>query len=93
MPGVILIEAMAQVSVVALGIYETMVSGGDLNKVTLFTECDIEFFNVVSPGSKILIYGKKMYFRRGKIKSKAWVTLEDGTLVARGHLAGIGADI
>ncbi|WP_400167238.1 3-hydroxyacyl-ACP dehydratase FabZ family protein [Fidelibacter multiformis] len=93
MPGVILIEAMAQVSVVALGIYETMVTGGDLNKVTLFTECDIEFFNVVPPGSKILIHGKKIYFRRGKIKSKAWVTLEDGTLIARGHLAGIGANV
>ncbi len=93
MPGVILIEAMAQVAVVALGIYETMVTGGDLNKVTLFTECEIEFFNVVPPKSKILIHGKKIYFRRGKIKSKAWVTLEDGTLIARGNLAGIGAEV
>lgn len=93
MPGVILIEAMAQVSVVAMGIYETMVTGGDLNKVTLFTECDIEFFSVVPPKSRIIIHGKKIYFRRGKIKCEAWVTLEDGTLVARGHLAGIGSNV
>ncbi len=93
MPGVILIEAMAQVSVVALGIYELMVTGGDLNKVTLFTECDIEFFNVVHPENKIIIHGEKIYFRRGKIKCKARVTLEDGTLIAQGHLAGIGANV
>jgi 3-hydroxyacyl-[acyl-carrier-protein] dehydratase len=93
MPGVILIEAMAQVSVVALGIYETMVTGGDLDKVTLFTECDIEFFSVVPPKSKIIIHGRKIYFRRGKIKCKAWVTLENGTLISSGHLAGIGANV
>ena len=93
MPGVILIEAMAQVSVVALGIYELMITGGDLDKVTLFTECDVEFFNVVPPGSRIMIHGKKLYFRRGKIKCKAWITMNNGMLVASGHLAGVGVKI
>jgi len=93
MPGVILIEAMAQVSVVALGIYELMITGGDLEKVTLFTECDVEFFSVVPPGTRIMIHGKKIYFRRGKIKCRAWITMNNGTLVASGHLAGVGVNI
>ncbi len=89
MPGVILIEAMAQVAVVALGIYELMITGSDLDMVTLFTECDVEFFNVVPPGTQLMIHGEKLYFRRGKIKCKAWITMNNGMLVASGHLAGI----
>lgn len=91
MPGVIIIEAMAQVAVVALGIYDLLLAGNDnFEKVTLFTECEIEFFHTVTPKTRLIIYGEKVYFRREKIKSKAWVTLEDGTLIAQGYLAGIG---
>ncbi len=89
-PGVILIEAMAQVSVVAQGIYVHLISGADVDQLTLFTECEIEFSAVVNPGDLITIYGDMQYFRKGKVKSTARIELEDGTIAASGTLAGLG---
>lgn len=89
-PGVILIEAMAQVSVVAMGIYHELLAEADLDRLTLFTDCDIEFSAVVNPGQTITIRGDIQYYRRGKVRSMAQVMLEDGTLAASGTLAGQG---
>lgn len=89
-PGVILIEAMAQVSVVAQGLYKGLRDGADMNRLTLFTECEVEFSAVVNPGDEITIYGEMQYFRKGKVKSKARIELADGTVAASGVLAGVG---
>lgn len=89
-PGVILIETMAQVAVVAQGIYMNLLSGGSMEHLTLFTECEVDFHAVVPPNSRVRIEGKKLFFRRNKLKSEARITLEDGTLVASGTLAGVG---
>jgi 3-hydroxyacyl-[acyl-carrier-protein] dehydratase len=89
-PGVILIEAMAQVAVVGLGIYQLILEGKNLNQLTLFTECEIEFSAVVKPGQLVTIYGEKIYNRKGKLKSSARLVLEDGSVAASGSLAGVG---
>lgn len=89
-PGVILIESMAQVAVVALGIYLLILDDKDLNQLTLFTECDIEFSAVVKPGQTITVYGEKVFNRRGKLKATARLVLDDGTVAASGTLAGVG---
>lgn len=89
-PGVILIEAMAQSAVVALGIYLLILDNKDLNQLTLFTECEIEFSAVVKPGETVTVYGEKIFNRRGKLKSTARLVLEDGTVAASGTLAGVG---
>ncbi len=89
-PGVILIEAMAQVTVVAQGLYAGLLSGADMDRLTLFTECEIEFSAVVNPGDLITIYGEMLYFRKGKVKSRAKIVLENGDVAASGTLAGVG---
>ncbi len=84
---------MAQISVVALGIYLSLMEGLDINnRLTLFTECDIEFSAVVKPGDLITVHGEKTFMRRGKLKSQARLVLEDGTVAASGTLAGVGVD-
>lgn len=90
-PGVILVESMAQISVVALGIYLTLLEGQAVeDRLTLFTECEIEFSAVVLPGSLVTVHGEKIYNRKGKLKSQARLVLEDGTVAASGFLAGVG---
>jgi len=90
-PGVILVEAMAQASVVALGLYNAMLDGMDLDSMlTLFTECEMEFSAVVPPGATITIYGEKIFMRRKKLKAKARIELDDGVVAAAGTLAGQG---
>lgn len=90
-PGVILIEAMAQTSVVALGIYLLMAGGEDPDEyLTMFTDVDAEFYKEVKPGSVINVKAEKLFFRRKKLKAKADLYLEDGTLAASATLSGLG---
>jgi len=90
-PGVILVETMAQFSVVALGLYNALLEGMELDSMlTLFTECEIEFAAVVPPGATVTVYGEKVFMRRKKLKATARVELADGTVAASGSLAGQG---
>jgi len=91
-PGVLLVESMAQAAVVALGLYlldkESPEEARKL--VTLFTDVNVEFSGVVRPGQRVLIRGRKLFFRRRKLRSESEMYLEDGTLVCSGTLSGMG---
>lgn len=91
-PGVIILETMAQTGVVALGLYLEMLNNKPLNKITLFTEAQVEFINTVLPEETVLIRGDLIYYRKNKIKSKVEVKKDNGLLVAIGELAGIGVE-
>ena len=89
-PGVLLLETMAQAGVVAHGIY---LLGSDPERprmLTLFTDATVEFSGVVRPGQRVITRGKKLVFRRLFLRSAVEMTLEDGTVVCSGTLAGMG---
>ncbi len=94
-PGVILTEAMCQTGIVALGIY---LLGLELPKeavartVTLLTETQIEFENMVRPGETVRTTAEKIFWRRRKLKAQVAMTKADGTPVARGTVAGMGVE-
>jgi 3-hydroxyacyl-[acyl-carrier-protein] dehydratase len=91
-PGVLLVESMAQAAVVSLGLYllhkEAPAQASTL--VTLFTDVNVEFSGIVRPGERVRIDGKKLFFRRRKLRAEAEMRLEDGTLVCSGTLSGMG---
>jgi len=91
-PGVLLVESMAQAGVVALGLYLLVKSGADdVEKlVTVFTDASVDFSGVVRPGDNVCITGKKIFYRRRKLRSEVEMHLEDGTLVCSGVLSGMG---
>ena len=92
-PGVILLESLAQVGVVGLGIYQLARDQGRAavdNALALFTDADVEFSGLVSPGDRVTIRAKKVFYRRGKIRSEAEMTLDDGTVVISGTISGMG---
>lgn len=91
-PGVIILETMAQTGVVALGIYLEFLSNKPVNKLTFFTEAQVEFLNTVLPKETVLIRGDLIYYRKNKIKSKVEVKKENGILIASGELAGVGIE-
>ena len=88
-PGVILIEAMAQFSVVALSKYIFLMEGQGTDFTAYFTDCEIEFSAIVLPETKVFVHAEKVFLRRGKLKSSARLVLEDGTVAASGTLAGM----
>jgi 3-hydroxyacyl-[acyl-carrier-protein] dehydratase len=91
-PGVILVESLAQVGIVALGIYLfARESEADTTKVmTLFTDMNVEFAGIVNPGDRVTITAEKVFFRRRKLRSSAEMKLDDGTIVCSGTVSGMG---
>lgn len=92
-PGVILIETMCQTGLVALGIY---LLGLELpadevaQTVTLFTDSEVEFSQVVNPGDTVRVTAEKVFWRRRKLKSKVTLSVVGGSQVAIGTVAGMG---
>lgn len=91
-PGVILIECMAQIGLVCLGIYllskqETNTKNPEPNIALSTTE--IEFFKPVYPGEKVTVVSEKEYFRFGKLKCKVKMLNEQNELVCKGRISGM----
>lgn len=92
-PGVILIETLCQTGLVALGIHLLALELPleEVRKtVTLFTEAQVEFEQIVRPGQTVIVEAQKVLWRRRKLKSNVLLRLADGTPVARGTVAGMG---
>jgi len=94
-PGVLLIEAMAQTGVVALGIY---LLGSELGKdavrrwLTVFTDVTAEFSGLVRPGQTVTISARRVFFRRMKLRSEVEMLADGGTLLATATVAGMGVE-
>ena len=91
-PGVILLECLAQVGVVALGIFAVAQDGGReavQGKLALFSDAHVDFSGVVKPGQRVTVSARKTFFRRGKLRSEAEMRLDDGTLVCSGTISGM----
>lgn len=95
-PGVILLEAMAQTGVVALGIYLKALEV-DLEELarwrSIFTDAQVEFLGSVLPGDTVISRGEKIFWRRNKLRSKVEMTKPDGSVVAACTLSGLGMRI
>ncbi len=87
-PGVILIETMAQIGLVCLGIY---LMNDTLHSDTLIslTSTEIEFLKPVYPNEKVTVISEKVYFRFGKLKCKVTMTDERNEVVCSGTIAGM----
>lgn len=88
-PGVILVEAMAQAGLVALGLFILSREQPRNALRTLFTECSMEFLGVVKPEQRVTIRAERIFWRRNKLRSKAEVLLDDRSVVAAGILSGM----
>ncbi len=94
-PGVILTEAMAQVGVVALGIYilsQTQPKDELRQWTTFFTDSQMEFYKPVFPCQTVVIKAEKIFYRRMKLRSVTRMFFED-ELVAEGTVAGMGVKL
>ena len=96
-PGVILLEAMAQIGSVAHGIYFLLKGGMTPEEVKrnsfLFALADrVEFLRIVRPEDTVTVLGEKIAFRMRGLKSRVSMMLEDGSVVCSGILTGKGVD-
>jgi len=92
-PGVLLVEAMAQAGVVALGIHLLAREAGpeEAGKyTTLFTDAEVEFSGRVDPGERVVTTGRVVFFRRRKLRCAVEMKGADGTVVCSGTISGMG---
>ncbi|MEM7298644.1 MAG: 3-hydroxyacyl-ACP dehydratase FabZ family protein [Bacteroidota bacterium] len=87
-PGVILTEIMAQIGLVSLGLFLTDPSERHLIRPA-FTSANVDFLSTVLPNDTLTIESKKVYYRFGKLKCSVSCSKQDGTIVAKGELAGM----
>jgi 3-hydroxyacyl-[acyl-carrier-protein] dehydratase len=97
-PGVILVESMAQIGVVAYGMYllacQKKVRPSQMKgPLSLFSLADnVEFKGIVKPGERVIVRGKKIYMRKGALKVDVSMERENGEVVCVGKLAGMGVE-
>jgi len=92
-PGVLLVESLAQASVVALGIYllaKELPEEEAAKIVPFFTDATVEFSGIVRPGARVRLESKKLFWRRRKLKIEGRILLDDGSVVCSATLAGLG---
>jgi 3-hydroxyacyl-[acyl-carrier-protein] dehydratase len=92
-PGVLLVESLAQASVVALGAYllaKEMPEAEAAKIVPFFTDANVEFTGIVRPGARTRLASRKVFWRRRKLRIEGEIALEDGTVVCSGTLSGLG---
>ena len=89
-PGVILIEVMAQIGLVCLGIYLLKKIFADLKKPQIaLTSNKIDFFLPVKPKERVKVVSEKIYFRLNKLKCKVQMFNKKNELVCRGTISGM----
>jgi 3-hydroxyacyl-[acyl-carrier-protein] dehydratase len=92
-PGVILLEAMCQVGVVALGIYLfALEHPADQVRAhtTLFVDAETEFLRSVGPGETVTVRAERIFWRRNKLRARIEMRAADGALVAQATASGLG---
>ena len=85
-PGVILIEVMAQIGLVCLGIY---LESNNANATVALTSTEIEFIKPVYPNEKMTVISEKIYYRFGKLKCKVTMNNINDEIVCSGIIAGM----
>jgi len=94
-PGAVIIEIMAQIGLVVLGIYLVTNAPGELNftgdagSFPLLTSTDVFFLKMVLPGEKVTVISKKQYFRFGKLKCYVEMHDTSGQIIAKGMFSGL----
>lgn len=87
-PGVILIETMAQIGVVCLGIF-ILNDNFTKDSVIALTSSEIDFLKPVYPNEIVKVFSEKVYFRFGKLKCKVWMENQKKETVCKGHISGL----
>jgi 3-hydroxyacyl-[acyl-carrier-protein] dehydratase len=91
-PGVILIEVMAQIGLVAFGLYllnsaqETFSVGED--KIPVLASADVNFRKRVLPGEMTYVISEKVVFKHKMLICKVKLLNSSKSLIAQGTISG-----
>lgn len=88
-PGVILIECMAQIGLMGLGMYLERERLSDNLSLVALTDSDVKFHRTVPRGTSVFVKAEKIFYRMGKLKVQVEMKNESGDWIAVGTLSGM----
>jgi 3-hydroxyacyl-[acyl-carrier-protein] dehydratase len=88
-PGVILIECMAQIGLVCLGIFISSEQETKDKPQIALVNSQVDFLLPVYPGDTVKVISEKDYFRFGKLKCKVKMLNDSDELVCKGIISGM----
>ena len=93
-PGVILTEAMAQIGLLAFGIYlcglDAANKNEDSSKLQVFlTSSNIRFRKAIYPGEKVIVESTKIYFKSNVLKCHVTLKNAANEIACDGVLSGM----
>ena len=88
-PGVILIECMAQIGLVCLGIFLSSEKETKDKPQIALVNSQVDFLLPVYPGDTVKVIAEKEYFRFGKLKCKVKMLNNSDELVCKGIISGM----
>ena len=89
-PGVILIEVMAQIGVVCMGIYLLRKNFSEIKKPQIaLTSSEVDFLIPIKPKDRVKVISEKIYFRFNKLKCNVKLFNEKNELVCKGTISGM----
>ncbi|WP_432410626.1 3-hydroxyacyl-ACP dehydratase FabZ family protein [Rasiella sp. SM2506] len=87
-PGVILVECMAQIGLVCLGIFLLKDSETKNIQIALSSH-QVDFYKPVFPKETVTVISEKEYFRFHKLKCNVKMLNKAGEVVAKGTISGM----
>lgn len=93
-PGVILIEIMAQIGLVALGIFllEQEDKESVKNKVPVLSNANVKFKKIVKPNQRVYVVSEKKAFRHNMLVCNTKLMSISNEIFAEGVLSGFVLD-
>lgn len=88
-PGVIVIETMAQIGLVCLGIWLLKKENHSFEGMLALSNTNVDFFKAVMPGERVVVTSKKEYFRFNKLKCHVKMSNSKGETVCTGVMSGM----
>ncbi|UKT62829.1 3-hydroxyacyl-ACP dehydratase FabZ family protein [Pedobacter mucosus] len=88
-PAVILIETMAQIGLVCLGIYLTNIENQKQDSSVAMTSSAVDFLKPVFPGEKVTVTSEKIYFRFNKLSCNVKMENSKNETVCIGKIEGM----
>lgn len=88
-PAVILIETMAQIGLVCLGIYLLSLENLPQDATVAMTSSTVDFLKPVLPGEKVTVTSEKIYFRFNKLSCRVKMENSKNETVCVGKIDGM----
>jgi 3-hydroxyacyl-[acyl-carrier-protein] dehydratase len=91
-PGVILIEVMAQIGLVAYGLYMLLKnnSAEDIlrTSIPVMSSANVQFRKQVPPGTTVYVTSERTVFRHGKLVCNVKMTDNNNEIISEGNITG-----